>query len=211
MLLYLGFSILADALRIRTLWSMPSNNVPIAAVTTGFCVCKFALLIVEHLRKTVQSGTRQPTPDEQADIVSQAFVWWLIPVLKRGRKNPKLTSETLPDIEFKLTHPGDVLVEGKREESESGSRLSEVSIFHHLFAARGWLLMSPILPRLAYTAFIYAQPFLVQRATEYMSEPSGPNTYKIGGGLIAAYVIVYLGIGVRNHLPRTLFAWRDIY
>jgi len=206
MLLYLGFSTLADAMRARTLWSMPRNNVPIAAVFTACCVCKLVLLIVEHGRKTVRSGIRKPTPDEQGDIVSQAFLWWLIPLFSLGRKKPKLTFETLPDFEPKLTRPGDVLVEGHGGESDGGSSLSEPSIFHHLFAARGWLLMSPILPRLAYTGFMYAQPFLVQRATDYMSEPSGHNTYKVGGGLIAAYVIVYVGVAVRNRLLHTRFA-----
>jgi len=201
MILYLGYSTIADAMRARTLWSMPRNNVPIAAVFTAFCVCKLALLITERALKTVRLGIRQPTPDEQADIVSQAFLLWLLPLFSIGKKNQKLTSETLPDIELKLTRPGDVPVEGQEGgESDGGSSLGKPSIFHYLFATRGWLLMSPILPRLAYTGFTYTQPFLVQRATEYMSESSGPNTYKVGGGLIAAYTIVYVGIAVRNHL-----------
>jgi hypothetical protein len=59
------------------------------------------------------------------------------------------------------------------------------------------MLISPFIPRLAYIGFTFAQPFLVHRATEYMSEPAGPNIYKIGGGLIGAYAIVYVGIAVR--------------
>lgn len=205
MILYLGFSTVADAMRARTLWSMPRNNIPIAAVFTAFCVCKFALLIAERARKTVRLGIRQPTPDERADIMSQAFLWWLLPLFSLGKKNQTLTSETLPDIEFKLARPGDV-VEGQGEGKSGGSSSSDPSIFRYIFATRGLLLISPILPRLAFTGFTYTQPFLVQRATEYMSELSGPNTYKIGGGLIAAYMIVYVGIAVRNRLLRTRFA-----
>jgi ATP-binding cassette, subfamily C (CFTR/MRP), member 1 len=206
MILYLSFSILADAMRARTLWSMPRNNVPTAAVFTAFCVCKLPLLIAERARKTVRSGVRQPTPDEHADIVSQAFLWWLLPLFSLGKKNQTLTSETLPDIEPRLTRPGGVLAEGQEEGESDGGSLGQPSIFHYLFAMRGWLLMSPIPPRLAYTGFIFTQPFLVQRATEYMSESSGPNTYKVGGGLIAAYMIVYVGIAVRNRLLPTCFA-----
>lgn len=58
-------------------------------------------------------------------------------------------------------------------------------------------MLGAIPPRLCLMSFTYAQPFLVQRATEYMSEPFGSNTYKAGGGLVAAYFIVYVGIAVR--------------
>jgi hypothetical protein len=69
---------------------------------------------------------------------------------------------------------------------------------------RGWLLLGCIPPRLCYTGFLFAQPFLVQKATEFLAGPVGPNTYKIGGGLVAAYVIVYVGIGVRSPPSMTL-------
>ncbi|KAI5468185.1 P-loop containing nucleoside triphosphate hydrolase protein [Mariannaea sp. PMI_226] len=201
LLLYLSYSILADAMRARTLWSMPDNNTLVAAVLAACCVCKLALLIIEHQHKAVRPGIRQPTPDERADILSQAFLWWLVPLFGLSKKTPKLTLETLPDIEPELTGPGK---QGKGQEEDFDSRrtLKGPSVFHHLFAVRGWLLMSPILPRLAYTGFMYAQPFLVQRATDYMSEPSALNTNKVGGSLIAAYLIVYTGIAVTQALYR---------
>ena len=194
MILYLSYSILADVVRARTQWSMPRDNFPIAAIFTTCCVCKVVLLVLEYKVKTVRAGVRKPTPDEQANIVSQAFLWWLLPLFKLGKKMPRLTSEMLPDVDSTLTGPCKVV--GAEKEGE----MSRPSIFHHLFATRRSLLIGPIFPRLAYTGFMYAQPFLVERATTYMSEPSGPNTYRIGSGLIAAYVIVYVGIAVSNSL-----------
>lgn len=194
LVLYLGYSVLADVVRARTQWSMPRINFPVAAISTTCCLCKAFLLILEHRRKTVRAGLRKPTPDEQADIVSQAFLWWLLPLFKLGKKMPRLTSEMLPDVDPILTGPCKAVDGGKGEE------ISEPSIFHHLFATRRSLLIGPILPRLTYTGFMYAQPFLVERATIYMSESSGPNTYRIGGGLIAAYLVVYVGIAVSNNL-----------
>ena len=198
-ILYLAYSFLADVARTRTQWSMPHNNFPAAAISTACCILKLALVIVEQRWKTVRPGIRKPTPDEQADIVSQAFLWWLLPLFKLGKKMPRLTSEMLPDVDATLTGPCKVVGEGKE-----GGEMSKPSIFHHLFTTRRPLLIGPILPRLAFTGFTYAQPFLVERATTYMTEPSGPNTHKVGGGLIAAYVIVYVGIAVRDDLHTRL-------
>jgi hypothetical protein len=200
LLLYLGFSAPADALRARTLWSMPRENHPVAIVLTAFCACKIALFLAERGWKAMRSPTaRQPTPDERADILSRVFIWWLVPLFRLGRKTPELTSEGLPDIEFKLTHPGDFDREIKGQDDES-SVLLKPSIFRHLFAVRGWLLLSGIPPRLCYTGFTFAQPFLVQKATDFLETPRDNNTYKAGGGLIGAYLIVYLGIAVRSGL-----------
>ncbi|ETS86320.1 hypothetical protein PFICI_00148 [Pestalotiopsis fici W106-1] len=199
LLLYLGYSIPVDAMRARTLWSMPRDVVPVAAVFTTFVVCKLVVLVLERARKVIRVGSRQPTPDERADIVSRGFLWWLLPMFSLGKKKLPLTAEALPDIEPKLTRPGDIRVEDDGDDDE---RLSKLSIFHHLFAVRGWLLMSAIPPRLCYTGFLFAQPFLVQRATEFMFEPFDSNTYKIGGSLIAAYVVVYVGIGVTQAFYR---------
>jgi len=176
---------------------MPDNK-EVAAVWTAFVVGKLALLMMEFQSKVVRPGIREPTPDELANILSQLFLWWLLPLFKLGIKSKALTSEMLPDIEPELTRPG-----AHDQKQETHSRvpkdLKRQSIFHHLFAVRGWLLIRPILPRLLYTGFMYAQPFLVQRATDYMSEPTDENTYKIGGGLIGAYLIVYTGISVRKN------------
>ncbi|KAM0343557.1 hypothetical protein ACHAPU_008452 [Fusarium lateritium] len=197
LLLYLSFSTIADSLRARTLWGITDNTSPLAAVWSAFCGCKLALLVIECQRKTVRPEVRQPSREEQANILSQLFLWWLIPLFRLGLKSPLLTSETLPEIEPELTRPG----ENDKHVAGHGG-LKGPSIFHHMFAVRGWLLLSPVFPRLLYTGFMYTQPFLVQRATDYMSGPTDENTSKVGGGLIGAYLIVYTGIGVTQAFYR---------
>jgi hypothetical protein len=146
------------------------------------------LLVVERWPKRVRPGVPAPTADERADIVARAFIWWVVPLFGRARKKPALTAAVLPEIEPQLTRAAD----------EGNDVLREQSIFQHLVAVRGGLLASAILPRLCYTGLLYAQPFLVQRATEFVTAPRDINTNKIGGGLIAAYAIVYVGIAVRQ-------------
>lgn len=207
LLVYLGYSTVADALRARTLSSIV-NTKTAAAIFILCCVCKFGILVAERWRKSVHADIHKPTPDEQADIISRAFLWWVVPLFGTGRNRAAqpLTLEKLPNVERKLVHP--VLVASGAGEGQSLRSLRGPSIFHDMFVGRGWMLVSPVIPRLAYIGFTFAQPFLVHRATEYMSEPAGPNIYKIGGGLIGVYTIVYVGISVR--IPAVFLYFRTL-
>lgn len=62
-----------------------------------------------------------------------------------------------------------------------------------------WPLLSIVIPRLALIGFMFGQPFLINRAIHFASVPANEqveNAESIGNGLIAAYVIVYIGIAV---------------
>lgn len=58
--------------------------------------------------------------------------------------------------------------------------------------------MNPILPRVCYLALTLAQPFLVESATTFMSKDVSSNDPTIGGGIIAGYGCVYIGLAVRT-------------
>lgn len=207
LVLYLGYSCVADALRVRTLWSMPDNALA-AAVHTTIPVVKAILVTLELCRKQVMPGIRRPTRDERAGIISRMFLWWLLPVLKSGQNKTPLTPESLPDIEHTLKRAGDAKKPGDEKEkqkldAEGGDDnavddiLIGSSVFRHIWAVRGWLILSAVPPRFAYSGFLFAQPFLINKATNWLAAPFDDNTYKIGGGLIGAYAIVYIGLGVR--------------
>ncbi|RDW86484.1 uncharacterized protein DSM5745_03126 [Aspergillus mulundensis] len=191
LLLYLLYSTVADALRARTLWSMADDNAAASAVFTVICVCKFVLLVAERGRKSVRPDIRKPSPDEEADIFSRAFLWWMLPLFIRVRLKSAspLTTETLPGVESDMLRP--ISVGDERP-----------TVFHHLWDARKWLLLTPIIPRLACIGFTFSQPFLVYRATVFMFEPDGPNIKKVGGGLIGAYAVVYVGIAASQAFYR---------
>ncbi|KAK6827603.1 multidrug resistance protein MDR [Apiospora arundinis] len=136
LVLYFGYSLAADALRTRTLWSMPPANAPVAAAQTAVCACKLLLFLVERQDKLVRKGTRTPTADEKADILSRIFLWWVIPLFKVGKATPTLTAESLPNIEFGLT------VAGRRPSNSKGfvpspdsGELYKSSIFRHILSA----------------------------------------------------------------------------
>jgi hypothetical protein len=63
-----------------------------------------------------------------------------------------------------------------------------------------WAFLEGVLPRFAYTGFCFAQPFLVGRVLDFMTEPEHVNSTNYAYGLIGAYAIVYIGIAVCNFL-----------
>ncbi|KAF3015958.1 hypothetical protein E8E14_012552 [Neopestalotiopsis sp. 37M] len=183
------------------------DNAPVASVQTAFSCLKSIVFILELRQKEIQPGVRSPSSDERASIISRLFIWWLLPLLRLGQQKTPLKSESLPEIEHILTRAGDSKDpcgqgSGTGSGHENADTLVGSSIFHHIFAVRKWLILSAIPSRLAYTGFIFAQPFLITRATEWLAEPLNNNTYKVGGGLIAAYVIVYVGLGASQAFYR---------
>jgi hypothetical protein len=53
-----------------------------------------------------------------------------------------------------------------------------------------------VIPRLAFTGFCFAQPFLVERVLDFMGEPEHVNSDNYARGLVVAYGIVYVGLAV---------------
>lgn len=70
--------------------------------------------------------------------------------------------------------------------------------------------MEGVLPRLAFTGFNFAQPFLVERVLNFMTEPEHVNSDNYARGLVAAYAIVYIGLAVRSPLTHLFFIGSQI-
>jgi len=60
-----------------------------------------------------------------------------------------------------------------------------------------WSFLSAVLPRLALTAFTFAQPFLISTTVEYIGEVQPNETY--GKALVGAWTLVFLGLAVRSY------------
>lgn len=56
---------------------------------------------------------------------------------------------------------------------------------------------SPLIPRLAYSAFNFTQPWLMRRLLKYINDRK-LGTAQDMDGLMGAFVIVYLGLAVRS-------------
>lgn len=59
-----------------------------------------------------------------------------------------------------------------------------------------WDFLVGVVPRLAFTGFCFAQPFLVERVLDFMTESEHVNSGNYARGLVGAYAIVYFGLAV---------------
>ncbi|KAH6719181.1 P-loop containing nucleoside triphosphate hydrolase protein [Leptodontidium sp. MPI-SDFR-AT-0119] len=181
--LYLLGTLPMDILRARTLWD--TQNGRGAAISmicyASFKLCAFILEITWKCSHATQSGLCD-APEEKHGIIERAFMLRAIPMFSKGYRTP-LQAKDLYNIDARLMN-------GNAKGADT-SRLVTNIFTSHLPE-----VLDPILPRLYYLALQFAQPFLVERAIELISNPRGRNFYLNGGGLIAAYGLVYIGIGV---------------
>ncbi|KAJ5185124.1 hypothetical protein N7491_007004 [Penicillium cf. griseofulvum] len=191
---FLGFTLLFDLTRLRTLYFMPDS----LSVTTLFAiswVIKSVTLILEArekqslLKKTYENSSIEAT----SGVLNRAVFWWLNGLLWRGSKE-QLTVESLPALDSKITAASDPRL--LFEEWNKANKYRPNALLWTLMSHYKWDFLEGVLPRLAFTGSCFAQPFLVERVINFMAEPEHVNSTNYAYGLIAAYAIVYLGIAI---------------
>lgn len=64
------------------------------------------------------------------------------------------------------------------------------------FLAYKWQFLAGVLPRLLFTGFTFAQPFLINAVVGFVGAPGEQQTAQVAAGLVGATVLVYVGIAV---------------
>ncbi|KAJ5885116.1 hypothetical protein N7495_009626 [Penicillium taxi] len=191
---FLGTTLLFDLTRLRTLYSMPDSR----SMTTWFAiswVIKMITLILEAREKQpLLKRKYENSPIEATSgVLNRAFFWWLNKLLWRGSK-AQLTVDSLPALDDNIKAASDprLLFEkwNKVNTYHSNALLWTIVSHYKLDFLKG------VLPRLAFTGFCFAQPFLVERVINFMTEPEHVNSVNYTYGLIAAYAFVYIGIAI---------------
>ncbi|GAB1311376.1 Multidrug resistance protein MDR [Madurella fahalii] len=201
LVLYLSLTLVFDIARCRTLWAVESAET-VATVLSVAIGIKAVLLIVEAVEKrgSLLPKFQDLPPEATAGELNLWFSWWLNPLLLRGFKK-QLSMESLFDVD-----PG--LKSGGREVSliepwkqcrwkQWRQSLLAVCMLHNRV-----LIAKAVLPRLIQIGFTFAQPFLLERTIQYIEGEGHADRPAVGRGLIAAYVMVYIGIAVSTALAR---------
>ena len=166
---------------------------------------KIALLTVEALRKrSLQKSPYSKYPPEAlSGIINRAFMLWLNPLMWRGIAGEPLSLFGMFDCETEFTSEGlsatlDIVWE------KHVTLKSKHNLFLTLAWQFRWLFIVPTPTRFAQAAFQFLQPFLIERTLAwYQNQEDGNEPQSVGGGLILAYGLVYLGVAVGSllHLP----------
>ncbi|PHH93023.1 hypothetical protein CDD83_2133 [Cordyceps sp. RAO-2017] len=190
---YLFLTSILDLAQARTLW-LRRLDTPIAAVFTASVLVKAIMLLLESRNK---SGYLKPThtdlpPEATSGIVNRSLLWWLNDLFRRGLHST-LTLDDLYPLDPQLASAA----LGTRMQRAWAQRRRPERRFEFPLAAFRTLrrpILSAVIPRLFLIAFTFAQPFLISRVLDLLSEPDSVASRNTGYALILAAAFIYLGM-----------------
>ncbi|RDW81522.1 Cyclic peptide transporter [Aspergillus mulundensis] len=204
LVLYFSATSLCHLPRLRSLWLIDSVDASryLSLITLLITV---AIVILESLPKTrrLNPTYTNATEEERSAFWSRALFTWVLPFLQTGYRN-SLEVEDVPQVDTALQ--GQASGDRLRRTWHSEGREGKFRLIKAVFRAYGLPCISAVPPRLAYSCFIFTQPFLITAAIDYIrgTPESEPKVY--GAGLVGAYTLVYGGIAVAQAVY-----WRQTY
>ncbi|KAI9928790.1 hypothetical protein MW887_002008 [Aspergillus wentii] len=194
---YLFPSLLFDIARVRTLWLRDNgdDSRTIAILTSVALAWKAVLLVLEtaEKRSILKPEYKGYPPEATGSIFNKVFFIWLIPLFKNGFSRILAVNDLFALEKQLSSQPLQDKLEPLWNEGEGENRESLLFV---TFRAFKWEILSAVPPRLCLAALNICQPLLLQRSLSYSSEVVNGQTMSIGYGLIGAYILVYVGMGI---------------
>ncbi|TEY52525.1 hypothetical protein BOTCAL_0257g00150 [Botryotinia calthae] len=191
---------LLSAIQLQNRSVKPSTLISLyLAFSTGLAVPQARTLynVPGQLHLAIQYQTL--ATEATSGIFSSSLFLWMNALFKRGHSKV-ISFEDLGHIDSNL---GSAALHQKLQDSwKQRNREAKMSLLRSLWKAHRWPILLPVLPRLCYSGFLFVQPFLIEQAISYLSQPSNVLEEDIGYGLIGATACIYLGIAISNALFR---------
>ncbi|KAF2873543.1 P-loop containing nucleoside triphosphate hydrolase protein [Massariosphaeria phaeospora] len=192
--IYLLVTILFDATRSRS-YSLVSNLETISVLFTTRVGVKLFLAIFEARgkRSILLPEFASCPPEAVSGVYSGALFWWQNELFRKGFSNT-FTVDDLFHLDKHLR--SEYLHHLIQSAWDKATKRGPNSLFTVTIKRLIWPILAVVPPRACLIAFNFCQPFLINRAIAYSSEPNTSQTSNIGYGLIGAYVLVYVGISI---------------
>ncbi|KAK2853332.1 hypothetical protein FQN49_005174 [Arthroderma sp. PD_2] len=195
--LFFFFTLFFDIARARTLWLRDDSDSGqiIAWGFTATVALKFVILLLEVAEKKfmLKPEYKDYPPEATAGILNRSFFLWVNALFWEGFSK-LLFVEDLYELDKHLFSEN---VHNRMNAAwEKVKAKTPNSLLLVTFKVLKWPILSIVFPRLCLIGFLFAQPFLLNRAILLASEPITEHTTNQGYGLIFAYVIVYVGLAV---------------
>lgn len=194
LVLYFSAATLLALPRLRSLWLISESDVVVCRGlwTAIFAVTLIVLLAQSTSRlKSLQPAYRSLAKEQRSGFWGRGFFIYLLPLLKVGNSKILDVSD-LPQVDEQL--------QGSRAGKELQKAVTSCRGRHRVpraaFKAYTALFLWAILPRLALTAFNFAQPLLLTATINFMESDPAPENTSYGPSLVGAYVLVYIGMAV---------------
>ncbi|KAH6626589.1 ABC transporter type 1, transmembrane domain-containing protein [Chaetomium sp. MPI-SDFR-AT-0129] len=223
---YLTVTLLLDIAQARTVWlaGFSPTEMAYARAFTAAVVVKAVILLLEGQSKTRwirwidqpgtcacinDTDTKQETadhhsPEETSGLYGLGAYLWLNGLLGRGYRQVLGMDDLFP-LDANLRAEALYARLGHHFENVEAFRGKRHGLARVLARALAVpLLVLPVGPRIAYGAFQFCQPFLIQTLLRYLQGggegQDGEMDRNIGYGLIGATALVYLGIAASSAL-----------
>uniref|UniRef100_A0A0D2XKL9 Uncharacterized protein n=1 Tax=Fusarium oxysporum (strain Fo5176) TaxID=660025 RepID=A0A0D2XKL9_FUSOF len=185
---FLVITIILDIALVRTFWIRSMRTT--AAVFTASFVLKTILLILEETPKSLLNE-KEKIHETSSGVVNRSFFWWLNGLFLQGHRTI-LETEDLQAIDSKFDT--DHVSAPLEKQWERARNSGQPSLLKSTFLAYKWQFAAGIIPRLLYSGFNFAQPFLIQSVIVLVSKKE--MSVQISSGLIGATVLIYLGLAI---------------
>ncbi|KAI9725099.1 MAG: hypothetical protein M1828_003440 [Chrysothrix sp. TS-e1954] len=209
--LYLGLSTLLDLARVRTLFNFFDDHVISSVFLASLCVKLFILCLeLTEKRNLLLNKWKIYGPEDTASAYRRALFLWLNRLFAKSYRSP-LSLDTLPKIDHDILSASDPdLLRCRWREADKSNSYALLSTF---LVHYRWTVLAACPPRLAYTGFTFAQPFLITRVLAFIAKSHDQRSANVAYGLIGAYALVYIGAAIslalyEHKVYRTLSKFR---
>ncbi|KAI0126126.1 putative ABC multidrug transporter [Xylariales sp. AK1849] len=188
--IFLSITILLDTATIRSLF-LRGNLVALGGITSAAVAMKLLLLVLEEFPK--KRSAQNTSKEALSGLWNRSVFWWLNVTFRKGFK-AFLQVEDLSKLDQNLAsdYIGKKLDQTWSSVDKKETHCLALATFK-AFQATFWVA---VLPRLCYTGFMFAQPFLLQTVVDKVGAPEVNRSQSVIGGLVGATALVYLGIAV---------------
>lgn len=209
---YLFVTLLFDIARTRTLWlrQFGGTSEIIKALTTATVGLKLVLLALESVEKRsiLRDAYKAYPPEATGGIFNKILFWWLNPLFRLGFSR-SLVVEDLYALDKQLASERlHLSLETAWKKGNTDLHLALLALMNivsqkspntlvvQTLKTFKWPICAVILPRALLVALNFCQPLLLHRSLSFTLEPVNSATKNTGYGLIGAYILVYIGLGV---------------
>ncbi|KAG0014059.1 hypothetical protein BGZ80_010684 [Entomortierella chlamydospora] len=220
---------------------------PLALLKLLFTIVSFLIFTLENIPKSNRTSLtrhnaitidqKNPSPETRSNYFARVSFFWLVPLLKQGKKralrmddlyslHPKLLSYPLYlTTKAKIDAEEAIAIQRIKDDEERGvsnegskTKKGHINLFGTVLHTVGYSFLAAVFPRILYICTYYIRPVLFSSLIDFISTYSATSIAQgeqqapwIGFGLLIAGINLSGGQKQRISIGRAVYANADVY